>query len=187
MLRALEIIHIRRRDEVLCRLQIARAYRSAPMRPIVVPKGLQDVPLIVDLAVHGPSNVANRDGKDAFPRCADSARVTPPLLEGVFSAGSGGTAVVIEAGDGVGVEGGVDDVLDGDAGPIALPKLIGSWSEVGPSPFVGVDCQVIDFLPVVEVPCFVVAADHLILRAPPYALVVTTCAAAHNEYFLGAI
>ena len=50
-----------------------------------------------------PSDVADREGEDAFPGGAVGARVGPAIGEGVLGAGGGGGSVVGEAGDVVGV------------------------------------------------------------------------------------
>lgn len=187
MFRTVEIIHIRRRDEIFGRLQIPGAHGPAPDRSRIMIVRLQDEVLALQGRTDRPSDIADRDREDALPARALGSRVAPAAGQGVLGAGGGGVGIVGVARHVVGVEGGVDDVRDRDAWVVgAGVELVRPRRRGHPSPLVRGRGHDVVFLPVVEIPRFPVPTDAVILRTGSDALSIATGASAHDEDFLRA-
>ena len=129
MNRALKILHIRRRNKILRLLRTPIADRPTPYRATVMSIILQDPVFVVIVGVDSLANIADWDRKDTFPGWALRGGVGPLFGDGRLRALVGGLVVVVVARDDIGIEGGVDDVLDGDGSVVPLSKLVrsGRW------------------------------------------------------------
>ena len=111
MLRTPEILHICRLNELLRLSQIPTTNRPTPNRPIPHPVRQQNRRFVVISRVDGRADIADGDCKGTFPAGTLRARVSPLVLEDGLDSGEGGFIVVIIAGEIVGVERGIDDIL----------------------------------------------------------------------------
>ena len=148
---------------------------------------LQDPRFVVVSAVDTGTDITHRDSENALPGRALCRGVRPLLCDSGLRTLVGGDVVVVVPGDFVGVERGVDDVLDCNGGPIALAKLIGAGRGRHPAPLVGGEGDDIVLLPPVEVPGLTVTADAVALGPAADALIVAAGAAAQDEDFLLAV
>jgi hypothetical protein len=111
MLRALEPAHISGIDEVTSLLGITTANSATPNRTAVMAVRLQDILLVLVIGVDCTADITHRDREDTFPRRTLGAGACPGAGNCVRGTISCSFGVVVVAGDVVGVEGGVDDVL----------------------------------------------------------------------------